>query len=140
MFTQDIVDFLNRGGTGRQSNWLESNPSIHNFVTCPHVVIRPALFNEALRISVTENQYGRFVTILNRNGERRYIFKIRNESVTVDVIERLIRSIERKGGVCRIERLFLVIDLPLGYLLDLGDENLAQIILQQDNIDSMGTG
>jgi hypothetical protein len=140
MFTQDIVDFLNRGGTGRQSSWLESNPSIHSFVTCPRVIIRPTLFNEALRVSVTENQYGRFVTILYRSGERRYIFQIRNENVTVEAIEKLIHSIENKGGVCRIERLFLVIDLPLGYLLDISDENLSQIIIHQHKTDRMGIG
>lgn len=140
MFTQDLVDFLNQGSTGRRGSWLESNPIIHNFVTCRHVFIRPGLFSTALRISVAENQHGRFVTILYRGGRRRYIFQIRNEAVTVEVVENLIRSIESKGGICRIERLFLVIDLPLGYFLDISDENLAQIIIQQDKIDNLSTG
>ena len=132
MFTQDIVEFLNRGGSGRQSNWLASNPSIQDFVTCPRVLIRPAMFTEALRVSVIENQHGRFITMLKRSGARRYILQICNPNVSVDVIEKLIRSVEGKGGVCRVERIFLIIDLPLGYLLDLGDEYLTQILTHPD--------
>lgn len=140
MFTQDLVDYLNRWGTGQKEKWLESNPSFHDFITCPRVFVRPSLFGEALRISVTENQYGRYVTILKRIGQRHYIFQIRNQTVSVEVIERLIRSIESKGGSCRVENMYLVIELPLGYLLDISDENLSQIILHQDQIDSIRIG
>ena len=138
MFTQEIVDYLNRSGAGQDAIRLELNPSIHNFVTCPRVIIYPGLFDEAQRISVTDNQYGRFVTILKRDGERRYICQILNDSVTVELIENLISSIEGKGGACRIERSFLVIDLPLGYLLDIRDESLARVVVHQDKFEDIG--
>jgi len=129
-FSQELVDFLNEGDVDRRHSWLEANPSVLNFVTCPRVIIRPALFDEAQRISVMDNSAGRFVTILKRNGERCYILQIENESLTVEEVEALIHKIEARGGSCRIERTFLVIDLPLGYLLDVTDESLASFFRQ----------
>lgn len=132
-FPQELVDFLNQGGLEPRQNWLESNPSILNFVTCPRVIIRPSLFDDAQRVAVTDNHRGRFVTILKRSGDRCYIFQIENDSLTVEDVEAMIHKIEEKGGQCRIERTFLVIDLPLGYLLDLNDASLVSII-QKPNL------
>ena len=138
MFTQDIVDFLNQGGGSRGKTLLESNLAVYNFVTCPYVVISPLLFDEAQRVSVVDNHFGRFVTILKRDGERCYIFQVLNDAVTIAEIEELVHSIEGKGGVCSLERSFLIIDLPLGYLLDMHDACLARIVVQQDKFEDIG--
>jgi len=127
-FTQELVDFLNQGGIEPDENWFESNPSVLSIVTSTRVIIRPPLFDNAQRVSVMDNQYGRMMTILKRSGERCYIFQITNESLTVEAVEALIHTIEEKGGTCRIEHTFLVIDLPLGYLLDVNDANLISVV------------
>lgn len=138
MFTQDIVDFLNQVGTGRHANRLESNSAVYNFITCPHVMMSPRLFDQAQRISIGDNQSGRVVTILKRNGERCYIFQVHNEVVTIELIETLVAAIESKGGICRVERSFLVIELPLGYLLDWQDTCLARIVIRADRFEDIG--
>lgn len=127
-FTQELVDFLNHGVMEPSHERLDEHPSLLNFITCPRVIIRPALFADAQRVSVTDNHRGRFITILKRSGERSYIFQIQNEALTVEEVEALIHKIEDKGGSCRIEQTFLVIDLPLGYLLDMDDVTLLSVL------------
>jgi hypothetical protein len=127
-FTQELVDYLNQGVHEPRRNWLEENTSMLNFVTSACVVIRPPLFSEAQRVSVTDNHQGRFVTIHKRNGERSYIFQIENDSLTVEEVEALIVSIEDQGGRCHIERTCLIIDLPLGFLLDRDELRLMNVI------------
>lgn len=131
MFTQDIVDFLDRRGKRGSTDWLNEHPAILNFVTCPSVNIRPAAFEYTQRIQVSENRYGRFVTIIRRDGARSYILQITDNLMTIDDIDNFIDDVEAKSGSCHVERAFLVVELPAGYQLVCPDAGMTSFRVTQ---------
>jgi hypothetical protein len=116
--SQEIVEFLNQAGPGSLADWLEQNPVIRNFVTCPYLSIRPTALPDAQRITAHEGHHGRCVEIQNRDGSHRYIIDVARWDITVENVEALIHDIDQVGGECRVERSYLVLFVPTGYVVD----------------------
>lgn len=115
---QEIAAYLNETSPARLADWLEQNPVMRNFVTSPYISIRPTAIPAAQRITAYENQLGRYVHICYRDSSHRYIFDIGNWNQTVEDIELLIRDVDEVGGNCHVERSFLILMVPKGYLLE----------------------
>jgi hypothetical protein len=118
MLSPDVIEFLNRGGDSAQSNWLEKNPILANFVTCSIIIIRPTAIPQAKRISAFEQATGRHVHIQYRDGSHRHLLQV-NQNTTVDEIMKLIEMVEQVGGTCHVERTFLILLIPAGYHLSI---------------------
>jgi len=115
--SQDIVEFLNQTSRASLGDWLAENPIMRNFVTSPYISIRPTAIPAAQRITAHENELGRYVHLYYRDGSHRYIFDISNWNQTVEDIESLIIDVDLAGGNCHVERSFLILLVPIGYVL-----------------------
>lgn len=118
MLSPDLIEFLNRGGDSARSNWLEKNPVLANFVTCPIIIIRPTAIPKARRIAAFEHAAGRHVHIQYKDGSHRHLLQV-NETTTVDAIMQLIEQVDEVGGSCHVERTFLILFIPTGYHLSI---------------------
>lgn len=133
--SQEIVDYLNQADHGSLGDWLEQNPVMRNFVTSPYISIRPTAIPQAQRITAYEGQQqGRFVDILYRDGSHRYIIDVSSWNLTVEGVEALIRDVDQVAGDCHVERSYLILLVPVGYVLEVsGSHSLCtlQIRLQE---------
>lgn len=116
--SQEIVEFLNQAGPGSLGDWLERNPVMRNFVTCPYISIRPTILSGAQRITANDEPQGRYIEIQNRDGSHHYIIDVAKWDITVENVEVLICDIDQVGGECHVERSYLLISLPVGYVVD----------------------
>lgn len=116
--SQEIVEFLNQAGPGSLAEWLEQNPVIRNFVTCPYISVRPTAMSDAQRITAHDGPHGRYVEIQNRDGSHRYIIDVARWDITVENVEALIYDIDQVAGECHVERSYLVLFVPTGYVVD----------------------
>lgn len=116
--SQEIVDYLNQASPGDLGDWLEQNPVMRNFVTSPYISIRPTAMPHAQRITAFEGQHGRFIDIFYRDGSHRYIIDVAAWDLTVENIEELIRDVDQVEGSCHVERSFLILFVPAGYVLE----------------------
>lgn len=132
MLSPELVEYLNREGNSAQSNWLEKNPVIGNFVTCPTINIRPSVIPQARRISALDDITGRRVHIAYDDGSHRHIIKVACDRVTVESIHTLIREVESINGTCHVERTYLVLYVPSGYYLSVSQNGMTQIMLVRD--------
>ena len=138
--SQEIVDYLNHA-SGRRSlgEWLEQNPAIHNFVTCPYISIRPTAMPHAQRITVFDGQRGRFIDILYRDGSHRYIINVASWDLTVEHIETFMRAIDRIAGSCHVERSFVIVSVPAGYTLQIdGVGSVRRLHLHPEDVADIG--
>jgi hypothetical protein len=120
MLSPDVVEFLNRGGDSARPGWLEKNPVLANFVTCPIIIIRPTAIPHAKRIAAYEQAAaGRHVHIHYKDDSHRHLLQV-NQNTTVDTIMKLIEQVEHAGGTCHVERTFLILFIPAGYHLSIG--------------------
>jgi hypothetical protein len=117
VLSQEIVDVLNQanGGLGE---WLEQNPVVRNFVTCPYISIRPTAIPQARRITAFDGERGRFVDICYRDGSHRYIINVASWNLTVAGVESLATAIDEAAGSCHVERAYLIVFVPVGYSLE----------------------
>ena len=118
--SQEIVDYLNQASHSGLGEWLEKNPVVLNFVTCPYISIRPTAIPRAQRITAFDGEQGRYVDILYRDGSHRYIINVANWSLTVEGIETFARAIDEVMGTCHVERSYLILFVPAGYALEIG--------------------
>lgn len=127
--SQEIVEFLNQTGPKNLlGDWLEQNPDIRNFVTCPYISVRPTAMADAQRITVYEGQLGRYVDIRYRNGSHRYIIDVASWDITVENVEALIHDIDEVAGECHVERSYLVLFVPPGYVVDVIGKKSARML------------
>ncbi len=119
MLSPDVIEFLNRGGDSARPSWLEKNPVLANFVTCPIIIIRPTAIPHAKCIEAFEQAAGRHVHIQYKDGSHRHLLQV-NQDATVDAIMKLIEQVEHVGGTCHVERTFLILFIPAGYHLSIG--------------------
>lgn len=138
--SQELVDYLNqassRGGLGK---WLEAHPVIHNFITCSYIIIRPTTIPDAQRITAFDGQCGRYIDILYREGNHRYVINIASWNLTVEVVQALIHAIEEIGGCCHVERTYLILDIPAGYYLEvIGEAAQRQLHLRPPTVTEIG--
>lgn len=115
---KEIAAYLNDTSPERLADWLDQNPVMRNFITSSYISIRPTAIPTVQRISAYENQLGRYVHMFYRDGSHRYIFDIGNWNQTVEDIELLIRDVDEAGGTCHVERTFLILMVPKGFLLE----------------------
>lgn len=130
ILSQEIVEYLNQAGHSSLADWLEQNPVVRNFVTCPYISIRPTAIPHAQRITAYDGQYGRFVDIRYRDGSHRYIINVASWDLTVEGVEELIRDIDQIAGHCHVERSYLILYVPVGYLIELtgsGESNMLKL-------------
>lgn len=133
ILTQAIVDYLNQAGNSGLGEWLEQNPVVRNFVTCPYISIRPTATPHAQRITAFDGENGRFVDIHYRDGSHRYIINVANWNLTVEAVETLIQAIDQVDGTCHVERTFLILYVPYGHVLQMevaGTESTLQLCKQ----------
>ena len=103
--SQEIVDYLNQTSScGSLGDWLEQNPVIHNFVTCPYLSIRPTAMPYARRITAFDGQRGRFIDILYRDGSHCYMINVASWDITVEDVETFMQTLDRLAGSCHVER------------------------------------
>jgi len=137
--SQEIVDYLNQAVQGSLGDWLEQNPVMRNFVTSPYISIRPTAMPHAQRITAFEGQHGRFIDIRYRDGTHRYIFNVANWNLTVENVEALILDVEQVGGSCHVERSYLILFVPVGYLLEVaGTETQRTLQLREQEYADIG--
>lgn len=117
ILSQEIVDYLNRSEGTSLGEWLEQNPLMRNFVTSPYISLRPTVIPKARRISIYEDELGRYVHLHYRDDSHRYIFNVQNWDLTVADVETLIREIDDVAGSCHVERSYLIVFVPSGYQL-----------------------
>lgn len=125
ILSQEIVDYLNQASRSSLGEWLEQNPVVRNFVTCPYISIRPTAMPHAQRITAYDGQHGRFVDIRYRDGSHRYIINVATWNLTVASVEALIREIDQVAGTCHVERSYLILFVPVGYALEVGGKGPA---------------
>jgi hypothetical protein len=125
ILSQEIVDYLNQASRSSLGEWLEQNPVVRNFVTCPYISIRPTAMPQAQRITAYDGQHGRFVDIRYRDGSHRYIINVSTWNLTVASVEALIREIDQVAGTCHVERSYLILFVPVGYALEVGGADSA---------------
>jgi hypothetical protein len=123
ILSQEIVDYLNQAGGTGLGDWLEKNPVVRNFVTCPYISIRPTAIPHARRITAFDGQGGRFIDIEHRNGSHRYIIDVASWNLTVEQVEKLIQEIDQAAGSCHVERSFLILYVPAGYSIEIEQTN-----------------
>jgi len=138
ILSQEIVDYLNQGADPESGEWLQRNPVIGNFVTCPCISVRPTAIPHARRIVAFENTRGRFVDIHYRDGSHRYIVNVPSQQVTVESIERFIGTLETAGGHCHVERAFLILFVPASYHVSFENVSAGLFILQRDMHENIG--
>jgi hypothetical protein len=131
--SQEIVDYLNHANIRNSlGDWLEQNPVIHNYVTCPYISIRPTAMPTAQRITAYDGPRGRFIDILYKDGSHRYVINVSNWSLTVEHIETFMWAIERVAGSCHVERSFLLLFVPAGYSLEItGVDTIRKLQVRQ---------
>lgn len=117
ILSQEIVDYLNQTNDGL-GQWLEQNPVVRNFVTCPYISIRPTAIPQAQRITAFDGERGRFVDICYRDGSHRYIINVSTWNLTVAGVEALAADIDKAAGSCHVERAYLIVFVPVGYTLE----------------------
>lgn len=117
VLSQEIVDYLNQSNHGL-GTWLEQNPVVRNFVTCPYISIRPTAIPQAQRITAFDGERGRFVDIYYRDGSHRYIINVSTWNLTVAGVEALAADIDKAAGSCHVERAYLIVFVPVGYTLE----------------------
>lgn len=116
--SEEVVTYLNQSSPVSLADWLEQNPVMRNFVTSPYISIRPTAIPRAQRITAYENQLGRYFHMSYRDGSHRYIFDIAHWNQTVEDIEELIKNVDEAGGSCHVERSFIILMVPAGYVLE----------------------
>jgi len=137
--SQEIVDYLNQASHGSLGDWLEQNPVMRNFVTSPYISIRPTAIPRAQRITAYEGQHGRFVDIHYRDGSHRYIIDVSSWNLTVENVETLIRDVDQVEGSCHVERSYLILFVPVGYVLEVvGSCSLYTLQLRQQEYADIG--
>ena len=116
--SQEMVAYLGQASRGGLGEWLEENPVVRNFVTCPYISIRPTAMPQAQRITAFDGQRGRFIDIAYRDGSHRYVINVASWNLSVESVETLIRAIDQAAGTCHVERSYLILFVPAGYTLE----------------------
>lgn len=118
VLSQEIVDYLNQANSSL-GDWLEQNPVVRNFVTCPYISIRPTAIPRAQRITVFDGDHGRFVDIYYRDGSHLCIINVASWDLTVEEVESLVLAIDKAEGSCHVELSYLIVFIPTGYTLEM---------------------
>lgn len=124
ILSQELVDYLNQANAGL-GEWLEQNPVVRNFVTCPYISIRPTAMPHAQRITAFDGERGRFIDIFYRDGSHRYIINVANWKLTIAGMEDLTIALARVAGSCHVERAYLIVFVPAGYSLEVSQAEIG---------------
>ena len=130
MFSQEVIDYLNRD-SDEHERWLENNEILQPLLSNSHLIIQPTLMPNVRRVLASDNEYGRIISIEQRNYRWSYLVRLSEKKAVIDIIEDLVKQIEMADGCCRIENDFLVLDLPLGYYLEMIYEEPLKFVLKK---------
>ena len=135
MFSQEVIDHLNRD-SAEHERWLDNNEILQPLLSNSHIIIQPTLMPNVRRVLASDNEYGRIISIEQRTYKWSYLVRLSEKKTVFDLIEDLVKRIDMVDGRCRIENDFLVLDLPLGYYLEMDyEESITFMIKKIEYVD-----
>ena len=130
MFSQDVIEHLNRDSDDH-ARWLEDNELLQALLFNSHLIIQPTLMPNVRCVSVSDNEYGRVISIEQRTYKWSYLVRLSEKQAIIGLVEDLVKRINMVDGRCRIENDFLVLDLPSGYYLEVIFEEFLRFELKK---------
>jgi len=130
MYPQELYESTDQNNDWYEL-WLNSNARFLPLILNSHFDIQTHRLPEAVCIMASENEHGRLISIELYRYKWNYLFNVKYQFIKTGWLEKLRAQVRGCDGHIYFSDTFIVIDLPLGYYLDIRFGDILQFTLRQ---------